>query len=62
MKRQDPSLSGLPLTAEGARAWARALRLHGDVANDNGHGYRRRKGDPPKGTILHLEIAPPKAG
>lgn len=61
-KDLNTSLPGLPLSSEKSRAWARALRLHGDVANDNGHAQRRRKDDPPKGTILHLSVAPPKAG
>jgi len=50
------------LPQEGAEVWARALRVHGDVANDNGQPQRRRKGDTPAGTVLHLSIAPPKAG
>lgn len=56
-------LQGQPLSPEASRAWAFALRLHGDVANDNGH-LNRRRDDPQgnKGTVLHLSISPPKAG
>ena len=46
------------LPQEGGEAWARALRVHGDVANDNGQPQGRRKGDTPAGTVLHVSIAP----
>ena len=61
MKRPKPPRRP-PTTRKSSQAWARAIGLNAAVANDNGHGYRRRRDDPPPGTIVELEIAPPKAG